>query len=131
MGYKNKIVERETGILTGMDRRIYRGLRLTTDKVVKEGMVKNSVLRTLGVTYEVENELGEMEEHSIIQDIVNATIKEAIENPKMSNLRELAMLTGEMNANQNINVNVNNSPSKLFGDCVYDVEVIDAEIKER
>ena len=129
--YRNKNVEHESGMLTGIERRIYQGIALRKDEVMQNNMVKNSVLRTLGVTYAIENEAGELEEHSIIQDIVNATLKDAIENPRMSNLKDLAMITGELKTEQNVNVNMSNAPSRLFGDCVYDVEVIDAEVKEK
>lgn len=128
---RRDMIEIEKNLLPTIDRQIYHGLRLVSGDIVNSKVVSNAVRRTLGVEYEKVLEDGTVVQTSVIQEIVNATIKDAIENPKMSKLKDLATITGEIKQDNSVNVNMSNTPSKLFGDFVYDVEVIDGEITEK
>ena len=130
--YKSERINREIGLLSPIDRRVYQCTKLKkTDEMIESNVIKNSLKRTLGATIEEYDEQGNvMGEVSIAQKLVNSTIEEAIENPDTRKLKDLANILGEIKENGN-NVNLTfNNPANLFKELSFEEEVIEADYKE-
>ena len=130
MKYKRKSIDSEASFLSTFDRQVYQCVKSKSNDLMKSNTIKKSIAKTLGAVIEEIDEEGNVVEVSIEQKLVNATIKDAIDNPDTKKLKDLAMILGELKeSGTSVNVNVT-SPAEMFKGIGFEEEVIEAEYKD-
>jgi hypothetical protein len=111
----SKRVKSQIGILPEYNQNIYKGIKSKTDDLKENAMIKKSLSKVLGVDVDMKLETGETVNVTVSDIVVGETVRDAIERPSTSKLKDLAAITGELKETVDVNVQ---TPQELFGDIV-------------
>lgn len=108
-------IDKQIDMLPSYDIDVYKGVISKTDEIKENSMVKKALSKTLGVKVDMKLETGETVIVTIADILAAETIKDAIQNPSTSKLKDLAAITGDLKENVDMNLR---TPLQLFGDLV-------------
>lgn len=111
----SKKISKQIQILPEYDQDIYKGIMTKTDELKENSLIKKSLGKALGAKVNVTLETGEVAKVTIADILVAHTLRDAIDKPNTSKLKDIASVTGELKATMDLNIQ---SPEELFGDIV-------------
>lgn len=106
---------KQCGMISEFDSHIYKGIKSKTDDLKHDTLVTSALKKALGIPVNVTLETGEKVNVTICELLVSNVLKEAIENPSVGKLKDIAAITGELKDSVDVNLQ---SPEKLFGDII-------------
>jgi len=118
MGKASKVRPKQVGILSDFEQHIYRKVNKgKADQLKESKMIQEALKRALGIEHEVVLDGGERVVVSTIDMVVAKTLKDVLENPTTSKLKDLSAISGEQKTTLDVSVR---GAKELFGDIVID-----------
>lgn len=118
MGKASKVRPKQVGILSDFEQHIYRRVNKgKADQLKESKIIQETLKRALGIEHEVVLDGGERVVVSTIDMVVAKTLKDVLENPTTSKLKDLSAISGEQKTTLDVSVR---GAKELFGDIVID-----------